>query len=135
MRHLASVIEVLESLPAVRLAVVFGSLARGEGHPRSDLDLGLLVERDSLAAQQEIEVAVGRAARRCVDFVYLDAAPPLLRFEIARDGRVLLERQPGLWTAFKAKAMTDWWDWGPTARQMHAAYIRRLRQQVASGQP
>ncbi len=67
--------------------------------------------------------------------MYLEAAPPLLRFEIARGGKVLLERSPGLWTRFKARAMVDWWDWGPVARKMHAVYVRRLKEQVARGQP
>ena len=132
---LERVIEALRSLPSVRLAVAFGSAARGEDHARSDLDLGLLLEPDSLERRREAEVTAGRAARRRVDIVYLGEAPPLLRFEIARDGRVLLERQPRLWTAFKARAMIDWWDWGPTARKMHTAYLQRLREQVASGQP
>ena len=59
--------------------------------------------------------------------IYLDEAPPLLRFEIARDGVVLVERRPGFWTDFKAKAMVDWWDWAPTARKIQRAAIQRLR--------
>ncbi len=133
MVDLAPVIKILESLPTVRLAVTFGSTARGEAHPRSDLDLGLLLTPNTLAARQEVEVAAGRAARCRVDIIYLDEAPPLLRFEIARDGDVLVEKQPRLWTDFKSKAMIDWWDWGPTARKMHAVYIQRLREQVTHG--
>ncbi len=134
MIDLAPVVKALESLPAVRLAVTFGSTARSEAHANSDLDLGLLLEPNTLASRQEAEVAAGRAARRRVDIVHLDEAPSLLRFEIARDGKVLVEKQPWLWKNFKAKAMIDWWDWGPTARKMHAVYIQRLREQVANGQ-
>ncbi len=135
MSDLGHVVEVLKALPAVQLAVAFGSVARGEDHLRSDLDLGLLLDPDSRQCRGEVEIPIGRAARRRVDFVYLDEAPPLLRFEVARAGQVLLERRPRLWTRFKAKAMIDWWDWGPTARKMHAVYIQRLRERVANGQP
>ena len=127
--------EALEAIPAVQLAVAFGSVARGEGHSRSDLDLGLLLDPTSSDLRREVEVTAGRAARRRVDIVYLDEASPLLRFEIARDGKVLLERRSQLWVDFKAQAMIDWWDWGPTARRMHTVYLNRLRQQVADGQP
>jgi predicted nucleotidyltransferase len=129
-----SLVEALESWPGVRLAVLFGSAARLEAVPGSDLDVGILFEpgRESAAA---LDVVLARATGRCVDLVRLDSAPPLLRFEIARDGRVLLERTPHAWVDFRARAMTDWWDWAPTARFLHAAAVERLRASVADGSP
>jgi len=126
--------DALQSWSGVRLAVLFGSAARGEAAPGSDLDVGVLFDpgRESAAA---LEVALARATGRRVDVVRLDAAPPLLRFEIARDGRVLLERTPHAWVDFRARAMTDWWDWAPTARLLHAAAVERLRAAVADGSP
>jgi uncharacterized protein len=129
-----SLLEVLESWPGVRLAVLFGSAARGESGPDSDLDVGVLFEpgRENTAG---LEVALARATGRRLDLVGLDAAPPLLRFEIARDGRVLLERAPHAWADFRARAMTDWWDWAPTARLLNAAAASRLRAALADGPP
>jgi predicted nucleotidyltransferase len=126
--------EQLAALPAVRLAAAFGSVARGEERPGSDLDLGLVLDPDSLALRREVEVALGRAAGREVDFVYLNEAPPLLRFEIARDGVLLLERQPYDWTDFKARAMIDWWDWAPTARMITQTILRRQKERLLGGQ-
>jgi hypothetical protein len=127
-------VEALESWPGVRLAVLFGSAARGESGPDSDLDVGVLFEagREGAAA---LEVALARASERRLDLVGLDTAPPLLRFEIARDGRVLVERTPHAWADFRARAMTDWWDWAPTARLLHAAAASRLRAALADGSP
>jgi predicted nucleotidyltransferase len=124
--------QVVEQMPGVRLAVLFGSAARGEEDARSDLDVGVLFEegRDLGAV---LEVALCRATRRTVDLVRLDSAPPLLRFEIARDGRVLVERAAHAWSDFRARAMIDWWDWAPTAHTIHAAAVRRLRGRAADG--
>lgn len=119
-----------EALPEVQLAVVFGSLARDEAVVGSDADLGLRLDPDTRQLRREVEVTLGRKARREVDFVYLDEAHPLLRFEVARDGAVLLERRPHAWTDFKTRAMVDWWDWAPTARRIHAAAVRRLRERL-----
>jgi uncharacterized protein len=129
-----SLLQALESWPGLRLAVLFGSAARGESGPDSDLDVGVLFEagRERTAG---LEVALARAAGRRVDLVCLDAAPPLLRFEVARDGRVLLEGTPHAWADFRARAMTDWWDWAPTARLFHAAAASRLRAALADGSP
>jgi predicted nucleotidyltransferase len=124
--------QVLERTPGLRLAVLFGSEARGDGEARSDLDVGVLFE-DGRDTGPALEVALSRATRRTVDLVRLDTAPPLLRFEIARDGRVLVERTAHAWVDFRARAMVDWWDWAPTARAIHAAGVRRLRERMADG--
>jgi predicted nucleotidyltransferase len=125
--------EALAAQPAVRLAVVFGSAARGRAAPGGDLDLAVRLAPDTVESRRAVASAAGRAIGREIDLVELDGAPPLLRFEIARDGRVVVEREPGSWTRFKARAMIDWWDWAPTARMMHAIYLRRLREKVAHG--
>ncbi len=125
--------ERLAELPEVRLAAAFGSVARGEERPGSDLDLGLLLDTDALPQRWEIEAALGRAAGRAVDFVYLDEAPPLLRFEIARDGVVLIERHPGDWVDFRTRAMIDWWDWAPTARWITETILRRQKERLERG--
>jgi len=126
--------EVAASWPEIRLAVLFGSTARGESRPSSDVDIGLILEPYSASVRFRVDAQLGHAAGREVDTVLLDTAPPLLRFEVARDGVLLFEREEGLWTAFKVKAMVDWWDWAPTARKMWRIGAQRLREQVESGQ-
>jgi predicted nucleotidyltransferase len=129
-----SIVEDLErqlrTMPDVLLAVLYGSMARGEEGAGSDADVGLLLRDQDLAARYAAEASLGRAARTQLDVVYLDEAPPLLRFEIARDGVLLLERSPHLWQDFKARAMLDWWDWAPTARRIYAAACQRLRERA-----
>jgi predicted nucleotidyltransferase len=123
------------SLPEVRLAVLFGSTARGKAGPRSDVDVGVLLEPDTPDARLRVEAELGRAVGdRAVDVIFLKEAPPLLRFEIAKEGVVLHQVQDDLWTDFKTRAMLDWYDWEPIARRMEEAVIERLRRKVESGQ-
>jgi predicted nucleotidyltransferase len=121
----------LESQPDVRLAVLFGSTARATPRGDSDLDVGVLGL--STAMLRALQLTLERATGRTVDVIALETAPPLLRFEIARDGRVLAERTPHLWSDFKARAMVDWWDWAPLARRFHQAAAARLRAEVSRG--
>ncbi|MEO6193723.1 MAG: nucleotidyltransferase domain-containing protein [Thermoanaerobaculia bacterium] len=121
------------ALPEVKLAVLFGSTARGEARKGSDVDLGVLLDPDTREVRSKVLVQLDRAAGREVDLVFLDEALPLLRFEISRDGVLLFERQEGLWTGFKVKAMVDWWDWAPTIRRIHKTMIQRLRERVSDG--
>ena len=123
--------EALDSVPSVKLAVLFGSTVRGTSGRTSDVDIGVVgVSADRLS---QVEADLSRAVGRPVDLVALETAPPLLRFEIARDGAVVLERIPHVWSDFRARAMVDWWDWAPLARRFHQAAARRLQEQVSRG--
>jgi len=133
--------DLLESLrqraasnPELRLVVLFGSTARGKATRRSDVDLGVSVEPDTSAVRRRVQMELERAAGRSLDIVFLDGAPPLLRFEIAKDGILLFQRQDDLWRRFKERALIDWWDWAPSERIITAAAVRRLREKVAHGQ-
>jgi predicted nucleotidyltransferase len=128
-------LEVLERFPDVELAVLFGSITRGQATSTSDVDIGIQREDKSLEALRRLEAQLGRAAGREVDVVSLDDSPPLLRFEIARDGKLLLERRAHAWADFRARAMVDWWDWAPLARRIHRAAAARLREKVGRGSP
>lgn len=119
--------------PEIVLAAVFGSVARGEARDGSDVDVAVLLDEGSASRRGAIEAELGRAAGREIDFVDLAAGPPQLRFEIARDGRLLFERRPYAWADFRARAMIDWWDWAPTAARIHHAAAERLRRRAADG--
>lgn len=122
----------LEQLPAVRLAVLFGSAATGTSTSKSDIDIGVSLARGA-DLSPTLGVVLERAIGQPVDLVWLDEAPPLLRFEIARDGLVLVERDPYGWAEFQAHAMIDWWDWAPTARMMHETMCVRLKEEAWHG--
>jgi predicted nucleotidyltransferase len=121
---LAAVQAALRADPDVSLAAAFGSAARGVASPSSDLDIG--VAGVPLSRLPALAVSLSRLADCEVDLIQLETAPPLLRFEIARDGVLLVERSKGLWPAFQARAMVDWWEWAPSARRFVAAAMNRL---------
>jgi predicted nucleotidyltransferase len=131
MKDLARVAQALESWPDVRLAVLFGSTARGTAGRASDLDIGVSVPR--AADLVALRVALQRASGQEVDVIRLEEAAPLLRFQIARDARVIVERVAYAWADFRARAMIDWWDWAPTLRAMHRTMAERLREEAGRG--
>ena len=129
----AHLIKALDEFPDVELAVTFGSTARGEATRGSDVDIGVQLKDESLEVLSRLEVLLGRAVGREVEVVSLGESPPLLRFEIARDGKLLVERRPHAWADFRARAMVDWWDWAPLARRIHSAAASRLKTRVRRG--
>jgi predicted nucleotidyltransferase len=112
--------------PPLRLAVWFGSGARGELRPDSDLDVAVVPEgelslHEEVVLQRRLEVATGRD----VDLVRLDRADTLLRHRVARDGRLLVEKAGEL-TRFRARALSEWFDFAPTYERAARCFRRRL---------
>jgi predicted nucleotidyltransferase len=107
LRHWPTVARLREELrkePSVRLAVLFGSSARGREHRRSDIDL--LVELDAASRDRlaGLEERLSSAAGREVQLVSArDAqASPGLLADALRDGRVVVDRD-GLWAHLKRR--------------------------------
>jgi predicted nucleotidyltransferase len=100
----------------VRLAVLYGSLSRGDEDAGSDLDLLISLADDRPLAGIELAVRLERVAGRSVDIARLervDAQAPLLLDRILDEGRVLVDRD-GQWrllrerhSAIRARARRD----------------------------
>lgn len=75
----------------LRLAMLFGSVARGEARANSDVDVAVLADH-ALTANERIRLidSISQATGRAVDLVDVMTAGPLLLGEILRDGIRLL---------------------------------------------
>lgn len=110
----------------VRLAVLFGSQATGKVHQQSDVDLALwpdqpLATRSKLRWLRELEDLL----RQEVNLILVSAdLDPVLGFEIQRNGQLIFEREPELWSHHRAQLWHSYNDSLPFRR---AAY-QRLRQ-------
>ncbi len=95
-------------------AYLFGSVARGESRPTSDIDVGLLYETapaptldaQPFLAAAELESHFGRR----VDLVVMNTAPVDLVHRIMRDGILLLQPNPSVRIAFEVRARNEYWD-------------------------
>jgi len=101
------VAQLTQRRPDVIAVYVFGSHARGDTTPQSDLDLACLtrhkldpVERWKL--QEELAVLAGRD----VDLVDLRQASTVLRVQILRDARMLLDADAAERARFEATALS-----------------------------
>lgn len=102
---LSALRQALRTERKVRLAVVYGSLARGEEDAGSDLDLAVSLDDDRPPATTELAVRLERVAGRHVDIPRIEtveAAAPLLLDRILEAGRVLVDRD-GLWAQLRKR--------------------------------
>lgn len=84
----------------VRLAVLFGSMATGEDHADSDVDLYVVHRRSGLRALMGLQLRLSRALGRRVQVVSAERAQasPSLLADVLDEGRVLIDRDGG-WVA------------------------------------
>lgn len=82
---------VLSAFPGIELAVLFGSAARGQERPDSDVDLAVAAGC-ALTAEEKMALVEALAERtgRPIDLVDLRTAPEPLLGQILRHGRRLL---------------------------------------------
>lgn len=118
---------VLADSSLVRLAILFGSHARGTARPGSDIDVGL-IPRDPdtpLTAELDLQACLERACGSPVDLVRLDRASTLLRWEAAVNSVVLVASSASEFPRFVAAAALEHADLmttlGPAAERFRRA--------------
>jgi predicted nucleotidyltransferase len=106
----------------LQLVVLFGSAARGQTGPRSDIDLAVLYDGriDPVELTNRITQLLKTDAADVVD---LRAASPLLQMAALRDGVVLYERSPGTFLTAYSLAFRRYVD-TRKLREAQAAAIR-----------
>lgn len=95
----------LRTEPNVRLAAVFGSVARGDDRMDSDVDLLVELADPSWARRQPLNTRLERQFDRPVELVRLEQVRvdnPSLLVEVLREGRVLVDRD-GVWSALRRR--------------------------------
>ncbi len=91
---LSQLVSLLRTRHNVRLAVIYGSVARGDDRPSSDVDVLVSFAREEAHTAASLAVALGREVGRRVKVVSLATVrgTPLLLLDILREGRVLVDR-------------------------------------------
>lgn len=106
-------------------AWLFGSRARGEEKPGSDVDVGVLFDRpleprlgnQAHRLEAKLEAALGLP----VQLVAVNTAPPDLVHRVLRDGILLLDRSPRHRVAFEVKARNEFFDLQPVLTRYREA--------------
>jgi len=116
---------------SIDLAYVFGSANSERFRSQSDIDIAVRFKSEiptseffRLSALFEVELA--RLLRRKIDVSILNLAPPLLRYEVVKNGRVLFSADNEQRALFHIRTYRDYDDF------CHAQnfYIQALRQRL-----
>ena len=135
LRNVERRLEPLDKLPRVcrkyglKLIVLFGSHVKDRVHPNSDVDIAVLPEKRRRPNLLNLYVdLVPFLGSDRLDIVDLRRAPPLLAWNVAREGLLLYEAQEGDWTRFRIRAMKNYDDVRRFEKLRLAALDRSLRE-------
>ena len=129
---IAKLKRVLEAHGDIIVAYLFGSAARGELRPSSDVDVAILVSKDATSTtvptlkslQVGLQADLHEAAHRPVDLVILNQASPDLVHRILRDGVLLVERDRSARIRFEVRSRNDYFDVLPFLTRYREAPLR-----------
>lgn len=126
--------ERLQIGPAMRLAVLFGSHARGAERPGSDVDIAFIPRDPALSLWDEGRIAskLEAALHHPVDLVRLDLAPTLVRWEVIKSGIPLLAEPADEWTSLITQVLAEHADYAPAAEAAARSVLHRLADSGAS---
>ena len=124
-RVIDAMAQAARATPGLDLLMLFGSRARGDIHPGSDWDLGYLAT-NAPDVDAWLGTFVELAGSDRVDLVDLASASGLLRYRVARDGRLVYEARPGLGERFCLDAAQFWCDAAPVLQRGYAQVLAEL---------
>jgi predicted nucleotidyltransferase len=131
--HAEALQRYFASLDGVLAAYLFGSYARGQAGPLSDVDVAVLLD-DACDEQRSFDIrleVIGGLMRMLhtndVDVIVLNQAPLALQYRVVRDGILLYcrERQPTI--EFAARTVSMYLDFKPVIERHERAILERAR--------
>ncbi|MBI3609770.1 MAG: nucleotidyltransferase domain-containing protein [Nitrospirae bacterium] len=108
---------MLEPRQEIAAAYLYGSTAEGTAGRHSDVDIAIL--RDETATDKDypfgykaelLSDLMKTLRTNSVDLVIANHAPPFLRFQIVRHGRLIFSRSEALTIEFQVKAIAEYDD-------------------------
>ena len=126
--------QYFSSRPEVVFAFLFGSSAREEITPLSDIDLAVYIDKSSVSTARGYDLRSELTSELMsvfqsnkVDLILLNEAPPLLRHRIMSQGKKIIVRDEIQEQRFFVKTIQDYFDTLPL-RSIQAHYLKKYFQ-------
>lgn len=105
--------KLFENEENVLAAYLFGSYLRGDQNSKSDIDIAILlyeVPKKPLECYLHLVNMLTEVLGDDVDLTILNLAPPLLKFQIIKNGKVIYCRSDRSRISFEAKSICEYLD-------------------------
>lgn len=128
------IVELLSEQADIVALYLFGSQAQGKVHRESDVDVAILFANTltpealfdrllSIGTMLELHLPLP------VDLIALNRAPIFLRFQVIKNGKLILERDRTERCLFQMHTMNAYYDAKPYLDYQRESMIRRIQEQ------
>jgi len=115
----SKIIETIKSHPGVVAVYLFGSYAKGEQTPMSDVDIAVILDKPT----PESEADVGSMATPEIDVVLFHRLPLHVKFEVFKHGKELFVRDEERLAEIKLEVMREYLDTSPMYRRISSEVL------------
>jgi predicted nucleotidyltransferase len=132
-KDIKRIVHYFKGQDEVSALYIFGGYAKGRKTGESDIDVGILVDESRLKRRnfeffkKKYYAASPAFSMRLVDIVILNTAPPFLKHQVLKTGRVLFDRNRKLRVSFTTNAITEYLDYKPIQDTYLKALAKRIR--------
>jgi predicted nucleotidyltransferase len=116
--------------PEVVAVYLFGSYARGREKELSDIDLGILLERNALSAQNDLRatylIDLVRILRKDLHLVIMNSAGEGILAQIFKHGKCIFQRNPRTLASFRTARFSMIAEFGYLRAMMEKAMVSRI---------
>jgi len=120
---------LFENEKNILVAYLFGSYARGYETVQSDVDIAVLlseVPEKLLEYYLYLERKLAEALEKDVNLVFLNDAPPLLKYQVIKYGRLLFSRSERVRVTFEAKSLCEYLDFSRALKRYDECFMKRI---------
>ena len=103
--------------PNLLLVYLFGSEAKGKSKQGSDTDIAVLLKepiQDRVQTQLDLQHFFQMEFSKEVDLTLLNGAGSVLKYQVAKHGKILFEKTKGMNKNFRIRAWKEYFDFQPT---------------------
>ena len=124
---------ICESQPAIVAAYIFGSFAKRQNKPESDIDVAILLDEaiKSKFSIFDFSIVLEKKIERKADVVILNNAGEILKYEVRRHGILIFERSADYRKRFEINGRKYYEDF----LYLHRKYVNTVLYGDANGRP
>jgi len=112
----------------VTLAYLFGSHAKNTQTPQSDIDIAVLLSetpKKLLEYHLYLTNKLSKITGNEIDLIILNTAPPLLKHQIIKHGKILYSQNKETRIKFEAKAQTEYLDFSRAIERYNECFMKQ----------
>jgi len=121
-----AIYEALSKEENIILAYIYGSTAREKEHPFSDIDIAILLKEPSIDKTIKIHSILTDSLGEKVDTLLLNLAPPILKYQVIKNGIRIISKNEEARIAFESRALSEGLDENFLITKVKDAITKRL---------